>query len=215
MVDIVVENRISPQKIESKNVTAVEEALFAGKLSAMFKKYQTAIHLNPLDDSLLVQRAKLYIQLAKSKANKSEQQFLLQLALCDYGNAIQLAQTKADYYTERAEIYHYLKYFEQAVADCLQAKKLSPDNILVKDKLKKLQLLKRQAAVAMFLKQIKHGIDTMVGGILSGLAAAFIWGMGEIAYGVPFIVIALGSFTYGIVQVLKSEIRLYELQKRQ
>jgi len=213
MVDIVIENRISPQT-ESKNVTAVEEALFAGKLNATLKKYQTAIHLNPLDDGLLVQRAKFYIQLAKSKTDKSEQRLIFQLALRDYGNAIRLARTKANYYTERAEVYHQLKYFEQAVADCLQANQLSPDNSGVKEKLKKLQLLKRQATVAKSLKQIKRGIDIIVGGILSGLAAAFIWGMGEIAYGVPFMLTALGSFVYGIVKVLKNEISLYELQKQ-
>lgn len=213
MVDIASENRVSPQ-ITNSQIAATKISSFSAQFELLLKKYQTDIQSHPADDKLLAQRARLYIKLAKSTQNKNEQQLIFQLALHDYEDAIRLTQQKADYYSERADVYHYLKHFEQAVADCMQAERLSPLNTRFQEKLKRLQLLKKQAAVVRFLKSIKTSINIMMGGILIALVGAVIWGTGQILYGLPFITLALIGFVYGVINVLKNEIKLYELQRQ-
>lgn len=209
MVDAVSEKRISPRADENSGV----ENTAINQYQRLLKQYHSDILLNPASDKLFAERAKVYLQLAKTQDDKGAQRYVLRLALNDYARAIELSALNPDYFAERAECYYQLRQFEFAMADYLQAAQLNPANAHYQNKVKRLQLLKRQATVIRFLKKVRFGVDIMICAILFALAGAVIWGLGEIAYGAPFMLIALAAFIYGLVKVLKSEISLYELQR--
>ncbi|CAM4389897.1 MAG: hypothetical protein LEGION0398_MBIBDBAK_01154 [Legionellaceae bacterium] len=151
----------------------------------IFLKSLSSISTNPHDKNLLAQRAKFYIALAKTKAN---------------------------YFLTQSNPLLSIKYNGIITTDKQQNKK---SNIhYFNRRLRKLRILTCRMKKFLYLKQLKRGVALMVGSILGGLVSAFLWGMDELLYGIPCMILVLVSFSYGLISVLKSEINLYELQKK-